>query len=114
MVGSTKIRPRISETFERKEKLGIYLQAYNFGMDEATNRPNGSIQYEISPAGKNEKLLDFTEDLNGIKGSSAQQVTIEKLLPLANLEPGQYKLTVKVTDNISKQTVTPTATFTVK
>jgi GWxTD domain-containing protein len=114
VVGSTKIRPRINETFDRKEKLGIYLQAYNFAMDEATKRPNGTIEYEVSHAGKQDKLLDFTEDVNSIKGSSAAQVTIEKLLPLANLEPGQYTLKLKVTDNISKQTVTPTATFTVK
>ncbi len=114
VVGSTKIRPRINETFDRKEKLGIYLQAYNFGIDEGTNRPSGTIEYHVSRAGKNEKLLDFTEDLNSIKGASAQQVTIEKLLPLTSLEPGQYKLEMKVTDNISKQTVTPTANFTVK
>ncbi|MBI3695839.1 MAG: GWxTD domain-containing protein, partial [Acidobacteria bacterium] len=114
VVGSTKIRPRIEEAFNRNEKLGIYLQAYNFGMDEATNRPSGSIEYEIAKTGKNDKLLDFTEELSSIKGASAQQVTIEKLLPLSNLEPGQYTLKVKVTDNISKQTLTPTATFTVK
>jgi len=114
VVGSSKIRPRINETFDRKEKLGIYMQVYNFGIDEGTNKPSGSIQYEVTKAGKNEKLLEFSEDITTIKGASAQQVTIEKLLPLGNLEPGQYKLGMKVTDNISKQTLNPSASFTVK
>jgi len=114
VVGSSKIRPRVGESFERKEKLGIYLQIYNFGADEGTNRPSGEIHYALSRAGRAEKLLEFSEDINSIKGASAQQVTIEKLLPLANLEPGQYTLAMKVTDNISKQSVNPTATFTVK
>lgn len=114
VVGSTKIRPRIDETFDRKEKLGIYLQAYNFAVDEATKRPNGTIEYEITPAGKEQKLLDFKENVGDIKGASAQQVTVEKLLPLANLEPGKYTLKMKVTDHISKQIVNPSATFTVK
>ena len=114
VVGSSKIRPRVGDTFDRKERLGIYLQVYNFGMDEATNRPSGTIQYELGRAGKDEKLLDFTEDINSIKGASAQQVTVEKLLPLSNLEPGQYTLKMKVSDNISKQVLTPSATFTVK
>src|SRR5712692_5752195 len=113
VVGSTKIRPRISESFKRDERLGISLQAYNFSVDEGTNKPSGTIQYEIYRAGKDEKLLDFTEDITSVKGASAQQVTIEKLLPLTSLEPGKYTLKVKVTDNISKQSVMPTATFTV-
>jgi hypothetical protein len=114
VVGSTKIRPRIGETFKRDEKLGIYLQAYNFGMDEATKRPKGTIEYEIGHAGKNDKVFNFTEDINSIKGASAQQVTIEKLMPLASLQPGQYTLKMKITDDISKQSINPTANFTVK
>ncbi|HYM10401.1 MAG TPA: GWxTD domain-containing protein [Bryobacterales bacterium] len=114
VVGSTKIRPRIGETFKRDEKLGIYLQAYNLGMDEATKRPKGSVEYEISHAGKSDKVFDFSEDINTIKGASAQQVTIEKLMPLASLQPGQYTLKMKITDDISKQSINPTANFTVK
>jgi len=47
-------------------------------------------------------------------GASAQQVTVEKLLPLSAMEPGQYTLTLKVTDKGRNQGLTPTATFTVK
>ncbi len=114
VVGSSKIRPRVGETFNRNEKLGIYMQVYNLGVDEGTNKPAGSIEYEVNRQGKSDKLLEFTEDVNSIKGASAQQVTIEKLLPLSSLEPGQYTLKMKVTDSIAKTVLTPSATFTVK
>jgi hypothetical protein len=41
-------------------------------------------------------------------------VTIEKLLPLKSLQPGDYKLRMKITDDNSRQTLTSGATFQVK
>jgi GWxTD domain-containing protein len=114
VIGDTKIRPRMGDTFERNEKLGIYMQFYNFGPDEKTNKPNGSIQYEITKAGADKPVLDYTEEVNTIPGASAAQVTVEKLLPLQSLDPGQYTLKMKVVDKNRNQTLTPTANFTVK
>jgi hypothetical protein len=114
VIGDTKVRPRLNETFERSEKLGIYAQFYNFGPDEKTNKPNGSIQYEIMKAGTDKAVLDYTEEVKTMDGASAQQVTVEKLLPLQSLEPGQYTLKMKVVDKNRNQTLTPTANFTVK
>jgi len=104
----------LNDTFERKEKLGIYTQFYNFGPDEKTNKPNGSIQYEIVKNGVEKPVLDYTEQLSQIPGASAQQVTVEKLLPLMTLEPGQYTLKMKVVDKNRDQVLTPTVNFTVK
>ncbi len=114
VIGDTKIRPRMGDTFERNEKLGIYMQFYNFGPDEKTNKPNGSIQYEITKAGADKPVLDYTEEVNQIPGASSAQVTVEKLLPLQSLDPGQYTLKMKVVDKNRNQTLTPTANFTVK
>jgi len=114
VIGDTKVRPRLNETFARNEKLGIYAQFYNFGPDEKTSKPNGSIQYEIMKAGSDKAVLDYTEELTSIAGASSQQVTVEKLLPLQSLEPGQYTLKMKVVDKNRNQTLTPTANFTVK
>src|SRR5579864_7094521 len=113
VVGSSKVRPRLGDTFSHDEKMGIYLQLYNFGPDEKTQKPNGIIEYEVTKNGTNEKIFDFSEDLAKMPDVSAQQVTIEKLLPLATLKPGQYTLKMKVTDRNRNQTLTPTATFTV-
>jgi hypothetical protein len=48
-----------------------------------------------------------------VEGSSAQQVTIEKVLPLKTMSPGSYTLKVKVTDRNSKQVLNQATTFTV-
>jgi len=113
VVGSSKVRPRVTDTFRQDEKLGIYVQLYNFGPDEKTQKPNGTIQYEVTKNGSNEKIFDFTEEVAKLPDASAQQVTIEKLLPLQTLKPGQYTLKMKVTDKNRNQTLTPSAVFTV-
>ena len=109
VVGTTKVRPRLNDTFSHDEKMGIYLQLYNFGPDEKTQKPNGVIQYQISKVGSTDNVLDFSEAIVG----SANQVTVEKLLPLTKMVPGHYELKMKVVDKNRNQTLTPTATFTV-
>lgn len=113
VIGSTKVRPRVGETFRRDEKMGIYLQLYNFGADEKTRKPSGTVEYEVVRQGTNEKIFDFTEELDTITGANPQQVVIEKILPLQNMEPGQYMLRMKVSDKVGNQTLTPQAMFTV-
>jgi len=114
VIGDTKVRPRLSTTFNRNETLGIYTQFYNFQPDEKTNKPNGTVSFEISKAGTEKPLLEQTEEVSQLPGASAQQVTVEKTLRLDSLEPGQYTLKMKVVDKNRNQTLTPTANFTVK
>jgi hypothetical protein len=113
VIGTSKVRPRIDETFRRDEKLGIYLQLYNFEPDEKTKKPDGTVEYEIVKTGSNEKVFEYSEDLSASLGGGAAQVVIEKLLPLQSLMPGQYTLKMKVVDKRRNQTLTPSATFTV-
>jgi GWxTD domain-containing protein len=113
VIGASKVRPRVNETFKRDEKMGIYYKAYNFSPDEKTNKPVGTIDYEVVKNGSNEKIFEFSEDVSSLPGASPQQVTVEKLLPLASLTPGQYTIRLKITDKVKNQTLTPTATFTV-
>jgi GWxTD domain-containing protein len=113
VIGTSKVRPRLSESFKRDEKMGLYLQLYNFLPDEKTQKPNGTIDYEIVKKGNNEKVLEFSEELNTLENASATQVTIEKILPLKTMEPGQYLLRLKVTDKNTKQILNQAAAFTV-
>jgi GWxTD domain-containing protein len=113
VIGTTKVRPRVSESFTRAEKMGIYLKLYNFGPDDKTQKPNGQIEYEVLKNGSNEKIFEFTEDIASLPGASASQVTVEKLLPLSGMQPGQYTLKLKITDRNRNQTLTPSAQFSV-
>jgi GWxTD domain-containing protein len=113
VIGSSKVRPRVTESFRRDEKMGIYLQLYNFEMDENNHKVDGLVEYEVVKNGSNEQIFQFQEEVSSIEGASPQQVTIEKVLPLQNLAPGEYTLKMRVTDRRSNQVLTPSATFTV-
>ena len=112
VIGSSKVRPRIDDSFKRNEKMGIYMQIYNLGQSEETSRPMGNVTYQIARLDDpGDLLLNFTEDVNDIRGASARQVVIEKLLPLQSLEPGEYRLNLLVEDNVKNESLAPTTTF---
>jgi len=113
VIGGSKVRPRLDDTFKRDEKLGIYMKVYNFGSDENTHKPEGQIEYVLVKSGSNDKIIDFTEDVSQLPNASSSQVTIEKVLPLKDLAPGQYTIQLKVTDTKNKQVLTPSAKFTI-
>ena len=110
VIGSTKVRPSVTDSFNRDQNLGMYLQVYNLGVDPKTHRPNADIQYQLLRDGK--AIFTSTEPAAKIQ-HAAEQVTISKSLALAPLQPGDYTVSIKVTDNIKKVTVQPTATFAV-
>ena len=111
VIGGTKVRPSVNTQFTRDQNLGIYMQIYNLGLDPETHKPSADIQYDIIKDGKS--LLTKTEKTAEI-AHAAQQVTLQKTMPLRSLQPGKYTVQIKITDNVKKQTVSPTATFEVK
>jgi hypothetical protein len=113
VIGSSKVRPRMDDVFKREEKMGIFLKVYNFGQDEATRKPAGNVEYEVVKNGSNEKIFDYAEEISQISGASASEVTIEKLLPLGTMAPGQYTIRLKITDKVKNQVLTQSAQFTV-
>ena len=112
VIRSSKVRPRVGENFKRGETMGIYTEFYNFGMDEKTKKPEGTITYDVVDS-SNKTVLSQTEDLSAIQNASAFLVTVQKKLPLKSLSPGKYTLKLKVTDKLKNQSLTPSAEFTV-
>jgi hypothetical protein len=114
VIGDSKVRPRMDDSFKRDEKMGIYFKLYNLAPDENTHKPSGEISYEVVRKGSGEKVFpEFTEQISAIPDASTSQVTVEKLLPLNSLAPGQYTLKVKVTDKNRNQVLPLTVDFTV-
>jgi hypothetical protein len=111
VIGGTKVRPSVNQTFTREQNLGIYMQVYNLGLDAKTHKPSLDVEYELLKDGK--PLLAQAEDAAKLKDAS-QQFTLEKQMPLKVLQPGKYMVQIKVTDNIRKQTVSPSTTFEVQ
>ena len=110
--GSTKVRPAVTESFVRDQKLGIYLQVYNLKPDASGHKPAATIEYSLLK--DNKPVLEFAEDAAKLPEASPSQVIVEKTMPLDSLEPGRYTMQVKVTDKITKKSVAPSAEFTLQ
>ncbi|MBI3405800.1 MAG: GWxTD domain-containing protein [Acidobacteria bacterium] len=113
VLGASKVRPRLDKTFTVDERMGIYMQVYNLEIDETTHKPSATIEYLVE---KDKKEIQKVTETSQQLGQSGEQITLEKLVALTGLEPGNYKLNISVTDNVSKQTLTPAPSveFTIK
>jgi hypothetical protein len=112
VLGTTKVRPRVSSadgkptTFKQNEKVNFWMQVYNLGVDQKTNKSSATIEYEIVNTATNKAVVQTTEN-SADMGNTGDQITVEKSLSLASVPPGIYQLNIKVNDNISKQAITP-------
>jgi GWxTD domain-containing protein len=119
VIGATKVRPRVAaaETkpalFKRGQKINFWMQVYNLSVDGKTHKPSASFEYEIVNSASNKSVVHAVESSDKM-GNIGDQVTLHKEVAAANLDPGMYKIQIKVSDNISKQTVEPFATFAVE
>jgi len=119
VIGATKVRPRVPPAdgkpmmFKRNQKLNFWMQVYNLGIDEKSKQNAAKIQYQIIDVASNKALLDTEEDSKTLSANS-DQLTVEKSLPLASLQPGKYLVKVMVNDSISKQEIAQSAPFTVE
>src|SRR5882672_4308310 len=111
VLGSSKVRPRMEADFTTADKLGIYMQVYNLKADENTHKSSAAFQYTVKKG--DQQVMQFKETSADMK-QAGDQVTIERLLPLATLAPGKYTLEINATDTITNQTITRSAEFTVK
>ncbi|MGA2856719.1 MAG: GWxTD domain-containing protein [Candidatus Sulfotelmatobacter sp.] len=121
VIGTMKVRPRVAPadgkpaTFkrDRDQKLNFWMQVYNLGVDEKTHKPSATFEYDIINVATNKPVVQKVESTESM-GNVGEQVTLQKSIASANLQPGLYKIQIKVNDNISKQTVDPSAMFAVE
>jgi GWxTD domain-containing protein len=111
VLGSSKVRPRLDGDFTTTDKLGIYLQVYNLKPDEKTHKSDASFVFTVKKG--EQQVMQFKENSADMK-QTGDQVTIERLLPLATLTPGKYTLEVSATDKLAQATISRTADFSIK
>jgi len=118
IISNMYIRPRVATgltapvSFKRTQDLNFWMQFYNLGIDEATKSNSATVTYEITDASGN-VILDKQLESKDL-GAHSDQLTVEKSLPIAGLEPGKYTVTVKINDAISKQEIAQSAPFVVE
>ncbi|MCU1303286.1 MAG: hypothetical protein JWQ87_3570 [Candidatus Sulfotelmatobacter sp.] len=121
VIGLTKVRPRVAPAdgkpalFKRAkdQKVNFWMQVYNLGVDDKTHKPSATFEFDIVNIATNKPVVQKTESTDQM-GNVGEQVTLQKSIASANLPPGVYKINIKVNDNISKQTIDPSATFAVE
>jgi GWxTD domain-containing protein len=119
VIGATKVRPRVPPsdgkpaTFKRTQKLNFWMQVYNLSVNDKTHKPSATVEYNVVNATTNKPVIHTVESTDTM-GNIGDQVTLQKTLSAANLDPGIYHIQIKVNDNISKQSVEPTGTFAVE
>ena len=111
VLGSSKVRPRLDADFTTADKLGIYLQVYNLKPDEKTHKSSAAFTYTVRKG--DQQIMQFKETSEDMK-QTGDQVTIERLLPLATLAPGKYTLEVSATDKLAQATISRSADFSIK
>jgi len=121
IIGGDFVRPRVAATtvpaspvkFKRNQELNFWMQFYNLGIDEATKSNSATVTYEITDSASGVVILQKQLESKDL-GAHSDQLTVEKTLPIAGLQPGKYKVTVKINDAISKQEIAQSAPFVVE
>jgi GWxTD domain-containing protein len=111
VLNSYKVRPRLTQEFSRTDKLGIFLQLYNLKLDEASHKTNVSVAYRITKDQHEVwRMVETPDHLH----RGGEQLTIQRLIPVASLAPGRYSIEVTAIDLVTNDTVIRGAEFTVR
>jgi GWxTD domain-containing protein len=119
VIGNTKICPRVGQTpttpasFKRNQQLNFWMQVYNLQINDATKSNDAKVTYQIVDAVTNNVIFEKQLDSKDL-GAHSDQLTVEKSLPIAGLQPGKYQVTIKVNDENSKQEIAKSAPFVVE
>ncbi len=103
VLGDVWLRPSLSHEFPANQSLGVYVQAYNFGIDQASLTPQLETHYRIFREGR--KVLEVTDlDGSSVRTYSADRLVLVRQLPVNLLE-------VEVRDGIKNQRVVASSEF---
>lgn len=120
LFGTTEFAPSPDNVFKKSDELSIVFQIYNPTLQEG--KPDITIEYAFHrklPEG--EKYFNRTnpQQLNAQSLPPNFDVVAMQMLPggqsvpLASFPEGEYRLEIKVTDNVAKKSVTRDVMFTV-
>jgi GWxTD domain-containing protein len=119
VLGDQRVRPRVPPgnggpaTFQRGQKVNLWMQAYNLALDETTRKPSATVEYHVVNTATGSAVFDFKQSTDEM-GNVGNQLTLRQSVSPDNLAPGVYEVTIRVNDLIAKQTIAPAVKFEVK
>jgi hypothetical protein len=120
-IGGAKFTPSLDGKFSKKGELNIVFWIYNAGTD-SNRKPDVTIEYNFhQKTGETEKYFNKTnpQTLNAqslpaqFDFAAGHQLPGSLTIPLASFPEGDFRLEIKVTDNLSKKSVTKDVRFNV-
>jgi len=118
-IGGQRITPDFTATFSKAAELLFLFLVYNEGTT-AAGKPDLEVAYTLH---RGEEAKPFakmaTTSFNAttlpaeFNLASGHQVLAAQGLPLATFAPGEYKLSIAITDKTNNQTITRTVPFSV-
>jgi len=119
VIGNIHVCPRVTPnpatpvSFKRDQDLNFWMQVYNLGINDQTKSNAAKVTYQIIDVTTNTVVLEKEQDSKDF-GEHSDQLTVEKTIKMAGLQPGKYKVTIKINDEISKQEIAQSAPFVVE
>src|SRR3984957_7760232 len=119
VIGNIHVCPRVTQnaatpvSYKRNQDLNFWMQVYNLGINDQTKSNEAKVTYQIIDSATNTVVFEKEQDSKDF-GEHSDQLTVEKTLPVAGLQPGKYKVTIKINDEISKQEIAQSAPFVVE
>lgn len=101
-VGHYSLQPHFGQEYTKDEFLNVFYYIYNLAEDSNQNC-SYLIEFELQKGEKRFKLNPQRKKQKAVEGSALLEGT---QIPLSALpESGEYELTVKVTDEVAKKTI---------
>jgi GWxTD domain-containing protein len=106
--GGLRVVPRGNSTFRTADELWYFIELRNPGKDATTTQPKLTMAVSVTGKtneGRNVKMLGPSsevpaQELKGVPGHFG----VGQAMPLSTFKPGEYKLTVKLTDAVLGKT----------
>ncbi len=110
--GKTKIVPSFDHVFAKGSDLKMLYEIYNAQNDPTTSKTNLEETVKFEKQGGGNPKQSHPSPPQGF--AIGKKITVPTGFPLATFEPGEYKLTLTITDKASGQTATKETTFKVQ
>jgi GWxTD domain-containing protein len=112
-IAGQKVWPNVTGAFlrERDKDINLYFQVYNLKLDEVTHKPSATVEFLITK--NNEEVKKIVEQSSELTNAAAQ-MTVVKAIQTKDLDPGQYAVQVRVTDNLTKDVIVGKESFVVR
>jgi len=109
--GTFKSRPQVDRAFGLGENPAFDIEAYNFQLDQSTEKPGGEIKLGFADPGR---FPTSCRPINRGVTPAGDHIYIARILQLNNMAKERYEPILSITDVMSGQPATARTTFEIR